>query len=32
MSSCQAELPETTFEVSAIDQKGNELFKGSKTT
>ncbi|WP_054030628.1 CueP family metal-binding protein [Desulfatitalea tepidiphila] len=32
MSSCQGELPETTFEVSAIDQKGNELFKGPKTT
>jgi len=32
MSSCQGELPETTFEVSAIDQKGNELFRGSKTT
>lgn len=32
MSSCQGELPETTFEVSAIDQDGRVLFDGSIAT
>jgi hypothetical protein len=32
MSSCQGELPETTFDVSAIDQNGNTLFAGPITT
>jgi hypothetical protein len=32
MSSCQGELPDTKFDVSAIDQNGNVLFKGSITT
>ena len=32
MSSCQGELPDSKFDVSAIDQNGNELFRGSVTT
>jgi hypothetical protein len=32
MSSCQGELPETTFNVRAIDQSGSKLFDGSITT
>jgi len=32
MSSCQGELPETTFTVTAIDLNGNELFNGPITT
>jgi len=32
MSSCQGELPETTFDVSAVDQNGNELYNGPITT
>jgi len=32
MSSCQGELPETAFDVTAVDQEGNELFNGSITT
>ena len=32
MSSCQGELPDTKFDVNAIDQHGSELFKGSITT
>jgi hypothetical protein len=32
MSSCQGELPETTFNVSAIDQNGNKLFSGPIAT
>jgi hypothetical protein len=32
MSSCQGELPETAFDVTAVDQKGNKLFNGSATS
>ena len=32
MSSCMGELPETTFDVSAVDQNGNSLFNGPVTS
>ena len=32
MSSCQGELPETSFDVSAIDQNGHKLYDGPITT
>jgi hypothetical protein len=32
MSSCQGELPDTTFDVSAVDQNGNTVFSGPITT
>ena len=32
MSSCMGELPETTFDVSAVDRNGNTLFNGPVTS
>jgi len=32
MSSCMGELPETTFDVRAVDQTGNTLFNGPVTS
>ena len=32
MSSCQGELPDAKFDVTATDQNGNELINGTVTT